>query len=329
MRVGDETVFDLTGDRPGTTPEAVYAYISAATTILTRPITDPSEQKQYYIYARQFLPRAERLAPDLAAKLVEAMDNLSTSISQEITDESSLKSATYPFIPKPDDIEKIPDRGQRQIFYSLLLENALHKPDLAMAEKLIDKIENVEKRSNFRLIFEFEQADKSITLGKINDAEAIADRMPDCLLSAMLWLSIANAELNHNRQKAIEAVNNSLAIIDKLSQPTAVYLTLAAAGIQARTDPVAAESTFAQAIKRMNSERPENIINAEFFLKIAGESSQNQYPLRMQSCTFDLITPLLPLMKLNSEMTIQTLMGLENEMLLGRALGALSLTLIK
>src|SRR5438045_8379873 len=67
--IGGEIVVNLSKDRAGVPPTLIRAYLTAAVQVLARPVSDPHQQKLYYISGYQLLPKAQRFAPTLRPSL--------------------------------------------------------------------------------------------------------------------------------------------------------------------------------------------------------------------------------------------------------------------
>ena len=81
-RVGDVGIIDITADLPGISPAIVRSYLGVAVKILSRPVSDPYQQKMSYVLGYLLLPKAKKYAPDLIGHLSTAMSSLTSNVPQ-------------------------------------------------------------------------------------------------------------------------------------------------------------------------------------------------------------------------------------------------------
>ncbi|HZS44830.1 MAG TPA: hypothetical protein VFC63_06975 [Blastocatellia bacterium] len=328
--IENEPVVVINVARPEVSQELIHSYIDAATEILSRPVTEQVQQKRYFIYGTQILPLAERIAPSAAQQLSVALQRLKDELGESINNVSVLSFPDdYRFNRTIEDIEKIEDQNTRDIWYQRLAETACNKNDLKQAKSINEKIINTTISSAVATLIDFDESAQAIDQGNLGSAEQIAARMPDGLASAMLWIDIADRRVAMGaRTKAAEAVNNGLAIAEKLSHPGAAYLILTAAGILAHFDTVLAENTLARAIKRFNSEAPNNFA-FDWEISAVDKYTNIHMKLKLSRMSFGFAQALQPLMAINREATLQTVLSLEDESMLGSAMVALTPSVLK
>ncbi|MBA3240471.1 MAG: energy transducer TonB [Acidobacteria bacterium] len=292
-RVGDIGIVDITADLQGIPPALVHSYLQAAATILRHQITDPHQRKVSYALGHLLLPKARKFAPDLAAPIGAAMAELSANVPPAMTQEAAFANINKKQVESPEQIlsnaEKLPDSESRDVVYLDVAFHAWLKKDFTTAQVACAKIDNKDARSRLETLIEFGKACTKIKNNspQLFEAAAIADKLPQGIERAVLYLSISESAFkNKNTTLANESTTHARNAILSVTDSRKPYLLLLAAEQLARYDTVAAESAFTDVIKGFNALDSKPLSGIAWNQKVqVGELVEN-FPLTVAGLDF-------------------------------------------
>jgi hypothetical protein len=254
--VGGQLVVDLSLPRPDVSVLATTAYLNAATDILSRPVSDPAQQKLYYIVSYQLYPKVLQLVPSRAPQLAAAMAARVPDISPALTTDSAYRHLSS--IPKGEAEAGSPGKpkdGQKSdLGYLLDVSSLIQRGDYTGAQALADKIKNIDVRNQLVNVSKFYEAAKQIN-SDVEVTEKLAGRLDQSTERAILLLGIANKRIAmRDHVRGAEAVNHALKDIRSLDKSRLPLLLLTAAATLSAIDMMSAKEVCSEAIRAFDNQ---------------------------------------------------------------------------
>jgi hypothetical protein len=179
-------------------------------------------------------------------------------------------------------------------------------------------------------LISFGEAANLLDKGEINLSETIASKLPPGIERAVLWLGIARAYAKENNSpRTAEALNNALASAREVADARRAFLILNAASQLARFDPFLCRLTLEDAVRELNTHKPEELTEIDWRQKVEAGSLWRHFPLKIKGIEFGFNQALPPLASIDLEGTIATVKSLRNEESQAQALIVLAATLLK
>jgi hypothetical protein len=256
--VGNVGVVNLSADRPGISPQVVRAYLSTVAQILARPISDPQQQKLYYVAGRQLLPKAQRFAPNLAPRIAAAIQSFIPSVPPVLMQASTYDelgpNQNYTFDDTLREIDEINDEALHDLQCVTVANGLSFSEDFAHAHVVAERVKGATVRSRLiNLIGSFEAA-KIAGKGETDTAEEMARKLAPGIERAILWIEIARARLKEDsRSRALESFVAALKDARELDDARRPFVMLSVAGELAQLDTLLASQTFNEAVKLLNN----------------------------------------------------------------------------
>ena len=326
--VGGVGVVNLSADRPGASPTMIHAYLSAAAQVLSRPTFDPQQQRLYYATGQQLLSKAQRFAPELVTRMAAAMQALAPSLPPQLT-----QSATYEVLgPKEDytfedtlrEIDEISDPTLHDLRSVMIANGLCFSDDFTSARAVAERIKDTAIRARLLNLINSGMAHQAIAKGELNLAEEMARKLTPGIERAILWLAVARAHAQAGaRGRAMEAINLALKDAHASAGPRPPYVLLKAAGELAQLDSMLAFQVFHEGIKLLNS-GDGKIPRWHETVEIGGRA----FPFSLRgdegdaSGVIDKTTR--KLYAVNAQDTEAAVLSLKHELIMGKALRALS-----
>lgn len=324
--VGSFLLYDITADRPDVPVALVVAYLKAATKILTRNIYDSRERQVYYAASYLLLPKLQKYAPDLIAPLSASMSALAPGIPQEMTETSAY--ANFKNEPQKDldarlkEIESITDERMRNGRYLFLTFTLWQSKDFAHARLVADKITDLVAARQLQTLISFGEAAVSLEQNKnqLLEVEAAAEKLPQDIERALLWLGIARAYADQgNAARAREAIEKALTAAEHIEDGRKPLLTLSAASLLARVSEARASSTLGQAVRQFNAQKPASLREVSWRRRIETGSTRLDFPLKVKGVDLGFSRSLPPLFTADLESTLAAVNELTAEDLQAQA----------
>lgn len=196
-RVGDVGIVDITADQPGISPALVRAYLGTAIKILSRPQSDPYQQKMSYVLGYLLLPKAKKFAPDFIGLISTAMSSLTSNVPQNLTQDSAYVNINKASLSNAEEAmreaEKITESERRDIAYLDVAFNSWLKHDFKTARAATAKITDREASEKLNVLINFGEGTSLLKDNpeSIADAEKSANALPQGIERALLFLGIA------------------------------------------------------------------------------------------------------------------------------------------
>ncbi len=333
MIIGKTLVVNLTADRPDVPPLIVRAYLNAATTILTRQVSDPKEQELYYVAGHQLLPKLQHFAPELIPQFTSAMNALSGDVPPALTQEAAYATLGPPVSLNDDDYSKmldkianIPDVQRRDETYFLVVSSAYQNNQFNRARKAAEKITDAgDDRAKLFDLIDFGEATQFIKTGQTMRGEEIVRKLEPSIERVLLWLEISREHLKKREvDSAAETLGGAIQDIRRLDGDERPFLFLAAATQYADFDHISAMQILNEAVKEFNVgtgkypkwQVPVRVGNKSLNFSFKGIKEPNIYSI---------IQHMFPI---NHKETISAVLMLKPEPVLGIALSALANSLL-
>lgn len=251
-------VVNLSAERPGMSPSVIHAYLSAVAQVLSRPVSDPQQQRLYYAAGQQLLPKAQRFAPDLVARIAAGMQSFISSVPPALTQDSTYEvlgpRKDYSFEDTLREIDEVSDATLHDLRCAMIANGLYFSEDFAHARTVAERIKDASIRNRLINLVGSGEADKLLKKGDVNLAEEMAYKLVPGIERAVLRLAVAHARTKESdRGRALEAINASLKDVKELDDPRRPFVMLSAAGELAQLDATSAFQTFSEAIKLLNS----------------------------------------------------------------------------
>jgi len=179
-------------------------------------------------------------------------------------------------------------------------------------------------------LIDFAEAAGSLENGEAAPAEEVANKLPEGIERAVLWLGIARARTEQSDVvKASEAINAALATTRKLYEARRPFLLLTAAGLLARFDPVLAQAILSEAIREFNSQKPELPPRVDWQQEVSAGRLWRHFPLKVKGIEYSFEEALPPLLAADYQGTAASVLALKGEDQLAQAMLALTAALLK
>lgn len=323
--VGNVGVVNLSADRPGISPLVISAYLSTAAQILSRPISDPQQQKLYYVAGRQLLPKAQRFAPNLAPRIAAAIQSFIPSVPPALMQDSTYDvlapNKDYTFDDTLREIDEISDETLHDLQCVMIANGLCFSEDFAHARVIAERVKGAGIRSRLvNLIGSFE-AVKTLEKGETNSAEEIARKLTPGIERAILWIAIARARIKEDAPaRALEALTASLKDVRELDDARRPFVMLSVAGELARLDTVLTFQTFNEALRLLNT-GDGKLPKWSETIEIGGRA----FPFSLRGIEGNVINSTTrQLFSIDAQGTETAIYSLKHERILGSALRALS-----
>lgn len=288
-RVGDVGIIDITADQPGISPAIVRAYLGVAVNILSRPVSDPYQQKMSYVLGYLLLPKAKKYAPDLIGLISTAMSSLTSNVPQNLTQESAYTNINKVSLSNTEEAmreaEKITGAEKRDIAYLDVAFNSWLKHDFKAARAATAKITDREASEKLTVLINFGEGKWLLkdSPESIAEAEKSANGLPQGIERALLFLGVAQAaDKAGDIPRAREAIELSLKATQSMTDARRPFLILAAAGQLANFDSVTAESLLADAVKEFNTHDEMALTNVEWRQQVEIGPLVEKFPLEVK-----------------------------------------------
>ena len=316
-------VINLAADRPGIPPGVVRAYLAAAAQILLRPVTDPRQQKLYYITGYQLLPKAQKLTPDLAPQIVAAMQRLTPDVPAALTQATTYNvlaaNENYKFDDTLSELDDIADEGLHDRRCVMIANGLCFSADFARARVVAEKVKAPVLRSRLLNLINANDAVGLLGRGQTTEAELLAGKLAPGIERAALWLALARARAKEaDMARFSEALNMALKDARRLDDARQPYLILNAAGELARTDPALALQILNEAVGAFNTKggKPAKWVESV-------EAGGQQFSFSFKGLEGDGISASVgELFAVDAQGTVSAVLSLKPEQTLGRALRA-------
>jgi hypothetical protein len=335
ISVGKQMVVNLSADRPGVPPQIVRAYLDAAVSILSRPISNPKQKQLSYIAAYQLFPRVRQFLPARAPALAAAMQALVPDIPPELSQESSysklaLTSTVKDLAQELHDIENITGLDRREAEYLSLTFTLWWKGDFKNSRTVAARIKDATARGQLLTFIDFAEAASSLKHGETSFAEEKATKLASGIERALLWLGLAQARFKQgDNARTSEAINESLKDARRIEDIRRAFLVLTAASELARFDPLIAGSTLSEAVQAFNSIEATSSDNIRWVRTVEAGTLWRDFPVEIEGIQFNFAQALLPLIAADPEGTLSIIANVKNEELLGKGLAVLAEALLK
>jgi hypothetical protein len=324
--LGNFVLYDITADRPDAPRELVIAYLKAATQILTQNVSDPTQQQLYYAASYLLLPKLQKFAPELIAPLSASMSALAPGIPQELTQPSSYSnfsnSAPKDLATKMKEIESSPDESFRNGRYLLLTFTLWQSRDYVNARLVADRISDLAASKQLKTLIAFGEAASLLeqNTAQILQVEAAAEKLPQDIERALLWLGIARAYADQGKAAQLrEAVEQALAAANHVDDARKPFLTLEAAGQLSRVDPVLAGSLLTQVVRQFNGQKAESLKEVNWRRRVETGKSKLDFPLVVRGVDLLFSRALSRLVTADPEATLAAVNELTHEDLQAQA----------
>lgn len=332
--VGDLLVPDITADRPNIPLILVRSYLNAAANVVMRPSSNLEQQKLYYVTCYLLLPKAIRFAPEVVPSLTSAMQSLAKSVPPQLTNESTYSNVKKRGLSDPNglelalkEIERMPDQDSRDIRYLSLTFVLCMKADFSRAREIAKRISDLSVAQDLEIVISFNEGARLLEKKaiKLSEVKQVAERLPQGIERAMLWIAIAKAEIDANDTVgANTALDDALTSARKVDDVRLPFLTMNLASQWSRIDRERGETMLIEAIKQFNAQKPAAFSKVEWRRKIELGPDIERFPLKVKGFAYQMEEALQPLIASDSERTAMLLQTLSSEQPLAEAIIAMS-----
>jgi hypothetical protein len=329
-------ILNVAGTNPSASLASITAYLNAAVDILSRPVLSSSDtifsKEANYIAACVLLPSVRQLTPERAPQLEASMRDLAPDISTDLTEDAvraKINEARSPSVNTLEEARKDVDAIRDDTRHDLRCIDLSHafflKDDFQAAKAIGGEVKDLQIRDKLLLLLAFEEGAKLVDRGKPNDATSIATKLSSGIERAILWLAIAQKQIDRGDTKlARTTMSWALAEASRLQDPRRAVLILRAAADLAAFDPVLASQTLTEAIRTFNSVSPYSPLKMGWEEPIGPRPTMPSFPLKVAGLDFQLARMLSPLAKIDMEGTIYDVMSLDDEEARGQGLAILA-----
>lgn len=333
--VGIENVMvcDITADRPNIPRELILAFLNVAVQVISRPTDDPKQQQLRYVIGYQLRPKAAMYAPHLVQPIVSAMHALMPVIPPPLAREETYSSIKGIGIKNTEenlrDIEKLKNESMRDEQYLSLVFTLWMQDDFAQARVVYNNVGDTKLRGQLADIVAFGEGVKMLKSGQVSAAAEAADKLPQGVARAALWLGIARARVKGgNEQLITEAIDAALAAARNVNDGRRPLLTLAA-GELARLDVVRTKALLVEAVRQFNAQETESFANVKWEQSIEFGSVARSFPLKVKGVEYGFNQVLATSAAIDFEGTAAAIMELKSEVPLAQALVSLATAALK
>lgn len=328
--VGDQLVVDLSLAHPTASSPATLAYLNAALDILLRPVSDPEQQKLYYIASHQLYPKVQQLLPSRASQLAAAMVARASNIPAPLTKESAyrqLSSSSRESIN--DSPEKSSTAQKRDVDLLYEVYSLMERGDYAKAESIASKIEDLGARADLINLSKFYRGIKRIDVDIVS-AEEMADGLNGGTEQALLFLGIANKwDEMHDTPRAVEAVARALKSIRSQGKSNRALLLLTAAAKLSSLNAFSAREIFSEAFRAFDNEDLEGLSQSIRSKTVTVDGVPQHFSLTTKGVETNFKQLIKPFVTADCDWTVSTIANVGHEKVLGPAFLAISESLLK
>lgn len=338
--VANQTVLDISSPRSDVSPEILRAYLEAAITILSRPVSDPQQMQLYYMAAYQILPLAQRFLPDRATQLSESMQALAPQIPSALTQPSNYNNLAQRRSERASDpdlgesileIEKLPDLNLREARYLGLTYSLWRQGKFDRAQEVAAKIKDSLASAQLSTLIKFGEASKELEKGNLESAERMIREMKPGSERAILWLGLAHERsLKGLKDLATQAIYAALSEAENVKDPRHPYLILAAASEFARADqsPLAFQ-VLLESVRTFNAMEGESFSQIKWSQHVEAGIFWRDFRVSLKGVQFTFAYLLVPLIEADPHATTSSILALKSEELLADAGVSLAALLTK
>jgi tetratricopeptide (TPR) repeat protein len=330
VAVGDQLVVDLSLPRPDASLPATLAYLNAATDILLRPISDPQQQKLYYIASFQLYPKIQQLLPSRAPQLAAAMTARANTVPAALAQESTYSQLSSSLRePVVEPREKSSEDKKSDVDYLDEVFSLMERGDYTKAASIAAKIEDLDVSTQLINLSKFYRAIKLIELD-VAAAEELAAALDASTEQALLFLGIANkwAELQ-DTPKALEAVAHALRTIRKQDKSNRGLLLLTAATTLSSLDGFSAREVFSEAFAAFDNQDLELLSQGLESTTVTVDGLPRHFSLTTKRVETNFKQLIKPFVTADCDWTVTAISSAGHEKVLGPAFVAMSETLLR
>jgi hypothetical protein len=336
IRVGNVNLqADVSADQPNMSPAMARAYLDAAALVLNRSVPDVNERLRYRATSYLLLMKAQHYAPDIVHRFaaVASGDGFTPPMSLP---QSPTISPTRPIDTSPMDlaavmkkIEEIGDDLHRDEYSLRMVGYYYRKDDLASARAIADRIHDLALRSRLLSLIDYRQIAKSLERGEVDSIEQRIDKLPAGLERVVMSLAAVRIFLERGDQLRARrhldvAFNDARGNVET---PTRAFAILAIAEILSQFDAATSASALREAVQAFNNSKGESasVLRLEQTAKATiGNRSETFRTTFGWSNLGNLQRALKPLILADSQGTIDAILDLKNEHILGQSIVAIT-----
>lgn len=329
--VGNVLVYDLTLDRPNISLPLVRAYLQTAVGLLSRPTSDSAAL--YYATGYLLLPKAQRVAPELAPGIMTAMRALEAKVPREMVDGSAYKNlspnSSVPTEETLSAIEKLPSEGQRDEKYLSVIASLWQRKQYATARSIAKKFSDPNVSARIMLVIDFGEAADSLSKNDIPTTQRFAETMSPGIERGLLWLAIAEAWYQTKDQsQSATAVAAAVDSVKSLADVRRANVLLEAAGLMAKLNTGSSMTALTEAIKELNGQKPGSLRKIEWRQSIEIGRVTRVFSLKIKGVETDYLRALSRLASLDLLSLIAALDTVKQEEARSQLMLALAAALI-
>jgi hypothetical protein len=324
--IGEQSVINLSADRPDIPIEVTRAYLNATITIITRPTADPVQRQLFYIAGHQILPRVQALLPSRTQELVEWMESLSSSMPRMLTQQSTYESLSAKSYQLKVDvslaaIDKTTDDSARDEMCVGVAHAFTERNNLGDALIIAGRVKNAKVRSELTNLINFRRAVDLLERGNVFGARIVAEALSPSVGRSVLWLGIAQRFIEMaDKEAAAEAIDRSLSDAHSTSDPRAPYLLIAASSILTKIDLLSALQTLAESVQSFNQKENGLSPTTTWTEQIKVGNVTRDFSLLIRGIPMNFKEALPQLLAADFNETIVRISMIKDEQLLGQAL---------
>jgi hypothetical protein len=319
---------NITVQRPGMSAALVNTYLTTASSLLVRAVTDKNEQQFTYALGRMLLIKARSVAPDLVPQIEAAMAAVSSDVPATLTNESAFKYIDMqPRTPEESlaNAERKADELEREIAFLDIAASAWRTSDFKTVRAAASMIKNTKASQTLGVLVEFGEAATLLKrdAANVSAVEKVAYKLPAGLERAMLLLLIAQTGVKNGKvAEAEEAIDASLKAASAMEEFRRPYLSLIAAGQLAQLRSLRAPTVAASTIRDLNSFDAANYASVDWTRDIEIIPLKVTFSLEISGLDLNLDAALRAIFLSDLEIGFARAQELKNEGLRSRALVA-------
>ncbi|HYY42212.1 MAG TPA: hypothetical protein VE775_05725, partial [Pyrinomonadaceae bacterium] len=323
--IGGVGAINLGLARPNASETALRAYLSMAADILARRVTDPQQQKLYYVTAYQLLPHAQRFAPELAPRFTTVLQGLTPDVPQRLTQASAYDELApdenYTFDDTLREVDGIHEQVEHDQQAVRRANGLCAAGDFAHARTVAERVKDLTVRGKVVNLIAAAAAFKQLERGALDATEEAAAKLAPGIERALLWLAVARARNKTTaRDRTDEAINAALKDVRRLDDARQPQLLFALAGEAARGDAAIGLQLLNEAVKALNG-APSRPVRWAETVEVGGRAFQfTLYGMNNEHAS----AAIRQLYAVDPQGTEAAVLNLKQEQMLGTALRALS-----